>query len=96
MLNDCLTLADDTSKSCQESFGSVKGTIELISQANMENVTEASVAQAQKSSHIASYSNDIRNSFDDTINTSSILHNDAGELRTQIKNIDKLIELIKT
>ena len=96
MLNDCLTLADDTSKSSQESFGSVKGTIELISQANMEKVTEAFVSQAQKSSHIASYANDLLNSFDNTINTSSILHNDAGKLRTQIENIDKLIALIKT
>ncbi|HCV01556.1 MAG TPA: hypothetical protein DG048_02825 [Pseudoalteromonas sp.] len=61
----------------------------------MEKVTEASVAQVQKSSHIASYANDILNNFDDITNTSSIFHNDACELRSQIKNIDKLIENIK-
>lgn len=59
MFNDCLTLADDTSKSSQESFGSIKGTIELISQANMEKVTKASLAQDKKSPHIVSYANDI-------------------------------------
>ena len=96
MLNDCINLADDTSRSSQESFVSVKGTIELISQANMDKVTKASVAQAQKSSHIASYANDILDGFNDTINTSSSLHSDASELSSQIKNIDKLIALIKT
>ncbi|APE04053.1 hypothetical protein BM526_18970 (plasmid) [Alteromonas mediterranea] len=62
----------------------------------MDKVIKASVAQAEKSSHIASYANDILNSLDDTINTSSSLHNDSSELSSQIKNIDKLIALIKT
>lgn len=62
----------------------------------MDKIIKASVAQVEKSSHIASYANDILNSFDDTINTSSSLHNDSSELSSQIKNIDKLIALIKT